>query len=487
MSIRIHNNLTKEEEELPDQPLLWYVCGPTVYDSSHLGHARTYLTIDIIRRILRDYFHQNSTLVMNITNVDDKIINRAQEQQINFLDLANQYEASFFKEMGQLNIEAPDVITRVTDYMDEMIKFIQRLLNQKDAYEANGSVYFDMTKYLESGGQLLFFPNRIEDQQVSDHRNEKRNQADFALWKASKSEKEPSWNVPWSETPGRPGWHLECSAMSVHVSEQLGLQGKIDMHSGGIDLAFPHHQNEILQSQAYLRKTLPDETWCPVFLHIGHLDIKGLKMSKSLKNFITIESFLKENHPDVLRMLFLMHPYQKSMSYDPEESLQYAEALTSRVINLFKFLANYRLEHRISTGKFETDELDNLMVQHLDESKIAFDLNLRDNFNTGGAMSEVMGMIDKLYDYIEKGSMPKLMVINRISEWIREMYLMFGFDDPRQESNSNTQDFLDVILKIRNEIRDAAKATKSSQLFVLSDKIRDQYLKELGVSLQDLK
>ncbi|QRD85287.1 Cysteinyl-tRNA synthetase [Aspergillus flavus] len=253
----------------------WYACGPTVYDDAHLGHARNYASTDIIRRILKDYFKFDVEFVMNITDVDDKLRGSTvpgDAYEI-FTKLTKKYEEHFMRDMRDLNVLDPDEITRVTEYGQEIADFVEKIVANDFGYVTlDGSVYFDI-KCFEKAGH----PYARDGEGTLSHAVEKRSPDDFALWKASLPG-EPSWKSQWGQ--GRPGWHIECSAMA---SSRLGSQN--DIHSGGIDLAFPHHDNELAQSEAYWSEK--KQQWVNYFLHMGHLSIQGSKMSKSLKNFTT--------------------------------------------------------------------------------------------------------------------------------------------------------------------------------------------------------
>jgi len=250
--LKVRNSL--KGDELTDfipmngRKVSWYMCGPTVYDSAHLGHARTYIAFDMIKKIMRDYFGYDILLAMNITNIDDKIINRSNEVGEDFTKFAEKWENDFFEDMKMLNVELPDSITRVSEFVDIIIPFIQKIIDRGFAYESNGSVYFDTEAYRKSShayGKLA--PSKVGDLELlkegegsrnaKDHDKDKKTPFDFALWKNSKPD-EPKWKSPWGE--GRPGWHIECSVMADKV---LGYP--IDIHSGGVDLKFPHHENEI--------------------------------------------------------------------------------------------------------------------------------------------------------------------------------------------------------------------------------------------------
>ncbi len=301
--IRLTNSLTRTKTRfIPSNPsrILWYQCGPTVYAESHMGHARTYVHLDIVRRIVSDYFGYNVILCQNITDIDDKIILRSHERQIPFLDLAAKYEAEFFEDMNRLGVKLPDLITRVSEYVPEIIEYVDGLIKKGYAYESNGSVYFN-TRAFESCGHKYgkLMPEQIgnsdllaEGEGALTANDDKQNPTDFVLWKKTKTHEsgmiEPSWVSPWGN--GRPGWHIECSVMSKCATEKLG-GGLLDIHCGGVDLKFPHHENEIAQSEG----CLDSHQWINYWMHTGHLNIQGFKMSKSLKNFITIRQALTEH------------------------------------------------------------------------------------------------------------------------------------------------------------------------------------------------
>ncbi len=296
----VNNSLTRVIEPLilpQDKNIKWYSCGPTVYDHSHIGHARNYVSFDIIRRILEDYLGYRVTYVMNITDIDDKIIDRANQEKIKFSDWALKWEIEFFQDMDRLNVKPPTVIARVSEYIPEIINYISRLMEKDMAYCSNGSVYFNLTNFhrqfkygkLSKPGEPGFPPQGETLGKLAVQ--------DFAVWKANKPG-EPFWESPWGQ--GRPGWHIECSVMAGAI-----LGDHIHIHSGGEDLKFPHHDNELAQSDAYYGK----EGWVDYFLHSGHLRIKGEKMAKSRKNYITIQEVLQEYTARQIRILFLLHNY----------------------------------------------------------------------------------------------------------------------------------------------------------------------------------
>ncbi|CBZ55622.1 hypothetical protein NCLIV_060470 [Neospora caninum Liverpool] len=306
--LMVNNSMAGGKVEFVPQKgnrVCWYGCGPTVYDASHMGHARTYVTFDVIRRIMSDYLNYDVTMCMNITDIDDKIIKRSIEQGVDFLTLARHWEKEFFNDMAALNVRLPSVVTRVSEYIPEVLSLIERIVKNGYGYESQGSVYFDTQTFRKTDKHIY---GRMEPSSVSDESrvlegegelgltsSEKRHPCDFALWKKAK-EGEPSWDSPWGK--GRPGWHIECSAMADSI-----LPFPLDIHSGGIDLRFPHHDNELAQSEAANDRP----QWVNYFLHSGHLHIHGAKMSKSLKNFITIKECLSRFTARQIRLLCLMN------------------------------------------------------------------------------------------------------------------------------------------------------------------------------------
>jgi cysteinyl-tRNA synthetase len=304
-----------------------------------MGHAKTYMQSDILRRILSDYFGYNVKMAMNITDIDDKIIMRANERKIGYDELSREFETAFFSDCEALNIRLPTVITRVSEYVPEIVAFIQKIIDNGYAYESNGSVYFHVHKFSKSDSHTYakLDPSKVGDldalkegegvltNEDTSILKDKTNPEDFALWKKAK-EGEPSWESPWGN--GRPGWHIECSAMAGAVFKEY----PIDIHSGGIDLKFPHHDNEIAQSEAYYEC----DNWINHFWHTGHLHIDGLKMGKSLKNFTSIKEMLQTYSARQVRFMFLLHSWSVTMNYSPEASFAEATAKEKQFNEFFK-------------------------------------------------------------------------------------------------------------------------------------------------------
>ena len=493
--MNVYNNLTSQVEPFVPQSgkkIYWYICGPTVYDYSHLGHARTYLTADILRRIW-EHFGYEVIQIMNITNIDDKIIAKAQGKD--FREIADYYEQQFWDDMKMIGVQNPDIVCRVSDYISEIIAFISRLIEKQFAYVANGSVYFDLERYRQIGGKYHFREFASSDDLSKNKHPDKKNHEDFVLWKYAKLG-EPSWESPWGK--GRPGWHIECSTMAIEIMKTW-TNGTMDVHSGGIDLCFPHHENEIIQSTAYLELLnssqgesfrLLDEhissedpvslgedhgressdRWAQYFLHMGHLNIDGLKMSKSLKNFIRIRDCPK---PEVLRMLFLLHRYNRTMNYN-DTSLQYAERIVKRFTDFFAAIPNVSFD-----SKFKWSSQGETLEKKLRKNQDQVNTELQNDFNTPEVIRLFLELIDATFQYISSEKNVERFLINLVHEYLKKMYLMLGFSFNQQHNQSDS--LVNIIKSIRSDIRCYAK--KYKELYALSDKIRDAYVPELH--LQD--
>ncbi len=313
MSLRLYNTLSRQVEEfVPLEPgkVKMYVCGPTVYADAHIGHAMAALVFDMVRRYLT-YRGYRVTYVTNFTDVDDKIIRRANETGQDPIEMANAFAEKYLEHLADLNIQPADIYPKVSETMEEILRVIGGLQEEEFAYALNGDVYFRVSKDADYGK----LSRRTLDEALSgtriDEDTRKESPADFALWKSAKPG-EPSWESPWGA--GRPGWHIECSAMCLHH-----LGETIDIHGGGNDLIFPHHENEIAQSES-----LTGKEFSRYWMHNGMLQLSGEKMSKSLGNLITIDEFLASHSPDALRMLIFTGHYRKPVAFN-NDSLASAE------------------------------------------------------------------------------------------------------------------------------------------------------------------
>ncbi|EQL30014.1 cysteinyl-tRNA synthetase [Blastomyces dermatitidis ATCC 26199] len=596
--LKIYNSLTRSK--VPFVPLdpsgrtvTWYACGPTVYDDAHLGHARNYVSNDILRRIMRDYFKFDVKFIMNITDVDDKIISRGRQQHfftefvyshptvddkvieialsaysaylekklplleaglaperyqdevekvyatilnggaldgngkpgddeaklkmhiktassaanalakvssaeesilsesfyndvkdvlLEYLDsvhgssirgedrliftkLAKKYETRFMQDVRDLNVLDPDAITRVTEYMPEIVSFVERIIDHKFGYvTSDGSVYFDITAFEASGNSYA----RLEPWNRNDTKlqaegegaltkktTEKRSAADFALWKASKAG-EPSWPSPWGD--GRPGWHIECSAMA---SAKLGKQ--MDIHSGGIDLAFPHHDNELAQSEAYWHETCADHHWVNYFLHMGHLSIQGSKMSKSLKNFTTIREALDKGDwtPRSLRIVFLLGGWKDGIEIT-EDLVKAGNAWEEKTNNFFIKAKDAVAQQDVTPGSKE-----NTFAVALKSAQDAVHQSLCDSFNTAGAMYAISELISK-YNIADKSTLA-IKDVQEAATWVTSMVNIFGLNGSASPTTSEigwsgidipdaAKPYLYPLSTMRDSLREVARA-----------------------------
>ncbi len=389
MAIRIYNTLTKKKEvfdPLQKDRVGIYVCGPTVYDSCHIGHARSVVVFDVVVR----YFRMNNfnvNYVRNFTDVDDKIINRANESDTDTKSLSEKYIREFYLDMDALKVKRADHEPKVTDHIDDIIAFVEKLMNNDAAYEAGGDVYFSVDAFADYGK----LSGRSLDEMVAGSRvkvNElKKNPADFVLWKAAKPG-EPFWESPWGK--GRPGWHIECSAMSNRF-----LSETFDIHGGGKDLIFPHHENEIAQSEAANGKT-----FARYWMHNGFVNINDEKMSKSLGNFLMIKDILKLHHPEAVRLFLLSNHYRSPIDFT-DKNLEEAQKGLDKI-----YTAIGRLEDVFAAPAYEN------LKKTGDFWKMFCDA-MDDDFNTAkgigilfNAVKEANRILDK--DEHEKSSHPTL-------------------------------------------------------------------------------
>lgn len=379
--------------------LTWYTCGPTVYDDAHIGHAICYMKCDIIQRILRNNFNLNVITAMNITDIDDKIVTRASILNRSVNEVAHQYEQSFWHDMDALGIQRADIIVRVTEFIPQIIAFIEKLLAKKDAYvAADGSVYYEnrrtngKLKNLESSttasASALTAPADTHTKLDATSISVRRSANDFALWKATVKPNEPQWNVPWKygkkidvSTAGRPGWHTECAAMATKL-----FGNTIDVHAGGIDLKFPHHENEESQCCSYHDRS----QWVNYWLHIGHLvTTDNVKMSKSLKNTISIKEFLKHYSRDQLRMACLISTYHQHIEFSDDILLTTGDLL-KRFISFFDDTERFlHSSHQQNTNISNRNEI--LAAIHATTEKI--DCALKNDFDTRTCIASLNDLI----------------------------------------------------------------------------------------------
>lgn len=455
--MKLYNSLTRKKEEfkpIVEGEVKMYTCGPTVYNYIHVGNARPMVVFDTLRRffLYRDY---DIKYVVNFTDVDDKIINRAKEENTSPEKIADKYIHAFMEDAESLNLYIDETIhPRATDYIKPMVDFISKLIEKEAAYNVDGNVYFN----IESAEDYGKLSNKNLEDLVSGARvevsSEKKSPADFALWKRAK-EGEPSWESPWG--PGRPGWHIECSVMSREL-----LGDTIDIHAGGEDLQFPHHENEIAQSE-----TLTGETFANYWLHNGMLNIDDEKMSKSLDNFLLVKDIRKDFDPEAIRFFLLSAHYRTPMNFSREIMEQMENAL-ERLYNSKKNL-EYFLEK--TEDKALNDEEKKLQgkIHKIKEEFIEF---MEDDINTAGAISSIFDLVRFSNSNINESSSKKL--VEEAYNVLLELSEVLGILNKSEEILE--EDILKLIEK-----RSQARKNKD---YELSDEIRD-ILKEKGIVLED--
>ena len=461
--VKVYNTLTREKEELKPlskNKLNVYVCGPTTYDYSHLGHARTYISFDMIMKYLRfrgfDVF-----FLMNITDIDDKIINRSNETSENWKKLAHDFAGKFKEDMKALHVDSMNKFQNASDSVESMIKNIQILLGRGVAYIIEGDgVYFDISEFPEYGKLSHQKPEDLKAGSRVDVNKEKRNPYDFALWKFKKPG-EPSWPAPFGE--GRPGWHIECSTM---CNEQFGPT--LDIHGGGRDLIFPHHECEIAQSESITGKKFVN-----YWLHTGFLNISGEKMSKSLGNFKTIRDILKNWKPEVIRLFAVSNHYRSPVDFNPD-SLEQAKSALERIVNTYDAVRE-GLKSASDEFSEEDEKAIELIKGHMSKVVKAMD----DDFNSPLAISEVYGFIKDINKYLEGGKSRR--VLEEAKKFFDDVNTFFDILPKRNAGASN--EALEKVMDIVIDVREKLRAKKD---FELSDLIRSR-LAEAGIALEDGK
>jgi len=452
--LKIYNTLTRKKEvfkPIKDKQVGMYVCGPTVYDSGHLGHARTYVAFDVVRRWL-EISGYKVKFISNITDVHDDVIKKAKKEKTSIKEISDKFTNEFFADIKKLKIEEADGYPRVSEYIPQIINFIETLVKKGFAYEKGGSVYFAVSKF-KGYGKLS--RRKLEKAKagarVDIDKYDKKEAADFALWKKTNPEEEKAgagWNSPWGK--GRPGWHIECSVMA---KETLGDQ--IDIHAGAKDLIFPHHENEIAQSEAASAKSPFVRYW----LHSGLLTINGQKMSKSLGNFIAIKDALAKYAPETIRLWVLNAHYRSLLDYS-EKALQSAKAKLARIDDFIIRLNG--LAGRPS-DKAENDEVaqivkisDNLIEEAMDN-----------DFNTPRALAEIFNLLKQANKLADENKLGK-----KEAEKILGVVLKYGdlFFGERKEGKKIIKESVTKIIKEYDKARKEKDYSKSDNLRKLIEK-----------------
>jgi len=438
-----------------------YVCGPTVYDYTHIGHGRTYVIYDAFKRYLstRGY---HVVHVMNITDIDDKIIRRSQEESRDWREIVDEYTRDYLSSLEKLNVTI-DHHPRVTEHISDIIQFIQGLIDKGYAYVAeSGSVYFEVDKY-EDYGRLSGRLSKETWGQEQEFLSEKKNPYDFALWKAAKPG-EPYWESPWGK--GRPGWHIECSVMS---SRYLG--SRFDIHGGGTDLIFPHHENERAQSEAYFGS----KPWVSIWMHSGLVMVGKDKMSKSLKNIIPLKDAFSKWGPMPLRVWYLSTHYRKPL-YFSDESLENAAKLYERLVMASQLLGKLSRE---AVGLHYVNDNDLKVFNQLVSLHTRFHEALSNDFNTAEAIAVVNEYLTILFRDIQYN--PKHILVSTSIKLLREFNSVLGVLDRELEALSEQEALLNNVMEILIGVR---RELRKRGLYDLSDTIRSE-LSKIGIQLMD--
>lgn len=466
LALKVYNTLTRKKEEfkpLVSGQISMYVCGPTVYNYIHIGNARSSIAFDTIRRYF-EYKGYKVKYVSNFTDVDDKMINEARAEGTTVPKLAEKFINAFLEDTTALNIKPATLHPRATHEIKDIINFVKTLIDKGYAYEVDGDVYYRARKFKHYGELSDQNIEQLEEgasEHINDEeQNRKEDPIDFALWKAQKEPDEIAWDSPWGK--GRPGWHIECSVMSTKY-----LGDTIDIHGGGQDLEFPHHENEIAQSEAKTGKKFVN-----YWLHNGFVTVgkDQEKMSKSLHNFVTVHDILKEVDPQVLRFFMASVQYRRQINYS-EENLKQAATILDRFKNTLTNI-NYRLED--DTASEAAPDL----AKAIEETEQKFVTAMDDDFNVQNALTAIYDLLPAVNANAnsEKADKETLTLFEKkLAAWL----LVFGVDTEKlcaQNAGSNDDEIEELVKK-----RDEARANKD---WATSDKLRDQ-LKEMGITIQD--
>ena len=457
MALQVYSTLTRKKElfeTIEPGKVRMYVCGPTVYDKAHVGHAMSALVFDIIRRYLQ-FSGYEVRHIMNFTDVDDKIILRAAKLGVDPFELAEGYIQQFAKHLEDLNILKATFNPRATREMDNIIKLVQGLIDKGFAYETGGDVYFRVEKLADYG---KLSGRKLDDMRAGSRievDERKENPMDFAMWKTAKPG-EPAWDSPWGK--GRPGWHIECSAMSsAHLGEQ------IDIHGGGNDLIFPHHENEIAQSEAFSGKP-----FARYWIHNGMLQLSGEKMSKSIGNLVTIEEFLTKHTADTLRFMVINSGYRGPLTFNDEVIGQADRALER--------LASGLKPSQLEASGLTTEQLELLNTQ-TNKTRSGFKECMDDDFNSSGAMGNLFDLVRAINQARADGATDDQLTTAQYL--IKEFTGVLGLSLFGKTGALQAEPFIELLLEVRAKARE-------QKMWVLSDLVRDR-LAELGVQVEDAK
>lgn len=461
--MQIYNTLTKQKEEFkPINPpeVKMYVCGPTVYDLFHIGNARSFIMSDIIRRYL-EYKGYKVDFAMNLTDIDDKIIRKANTENLPASKIAEKYIDAFFEDTGKLKIKKATIYPKATSHIQDIVNLISKLERTGAAYNVNGNVFFDVSKFPGYGKLSGKKIDELESGARIEINEEKKNPLDFALWKKAK-EGEPFWESPWGN--GRPGWHIECSAMSTkHLGET------IDIHAGGSDLIFPHHENEIAQSEAASGKKFVN-----YWMHFGFLNIQNEKMSKSLGNFFTARDILESYSAEAVRLFFVQTHYAGPLNFS-EELLSSAQKGLEKIVNL---------AHKIEDELKVNSETGVMPEFDFEKYQAGFENAMDDDFNTPQATAVIFDFVRDVNRVIAENNNIGARFYSRVKDFlVSTASNVLGIIDFAALNTGSGPSLENELIELLIRIRTRAKSEKN---YAMSDDIRDE-LKKLGVILQDQK
>ena len=449
MTFLIYNSLTKKKQQfvpVDKNNVRVYACGPTVYNYAHVGNARMSVVTDLLIRVLKTIY-KNVKFVSNITDVDDKIIEAAKKEKVKIEDITSKFEKIYNQDMLELNVRLPDIQPKATEYIKEMIIMIEKLVQNQSAYFSNDNVIFNVKKYKHYG----VLSRRTKDEQIAGSRIEvadyKKNPEDFVLWKPSK-EDEPGWESPWGR--GRPGWHIECSAMSEKC-----LKTPFDIHCGGVDLTFPHHENEIAQSCSLVANDCEPSEFSKYWFHNGFVTSNGEKMSKSLGNIKLVNDMLKEYSGPVIRLSLLSSHYRQPLDW----SKKILDQSKKNVLRFSKVLKD--IENKVDTNNLNQNDNDFIRA-------------LYDDLNTPKALAVLNGWFDDL----KKNSSSNENLVFLIKQALQ----IFGLDIKRNQStNTNITEEEKIMIEKMIQEREIARKNKD---FRKADELREK-LKEMRIFLDD--
>jgi cysteinyl-tRNA synthetase len=494
MNLRVYDTLSRQKKDFtPVRPgrVGMYVCGPTVYKPSHVGHMVGPVIFDTVKRFLT-YLGYEVTLVVNITDVDDKLIVEAARQKTTVGELAARVTADYCRNLEQLNVTGVDHMPRATHHIGDILDIIRGLIDKDYAYPAAGDVYFDVTRDPDYGKLCNRDPEQLAAGARIEVSDKKRNPGDFALWKAAKPG-EPSWESPWG--PGRPGWHIECSAMSMRL-----LGHTLDIHGGGLDLQFPHHENELAQSETYT-----GETFTRYWMHNGLMKTGSEKMSKSKGNEIVVSAVLQRHHPETLRFLLLNTHYRSPIEYSEDRLLEMRRSLD----NFYRFFERYQRVRRQSFydlaapqryGPLGESPVPGEFCNEVARLRATFLEAMADDFNTGGAIGVLYELLTTLNRFADarqlEGPAPAPAAL-RAFEFgavvLRELSQLLGLFRAPAVSGSAAKDqlvaglvelLIDLRAQLRVEGRKASTPEEKKKIFELADSVRAR-MGRLGIQLED--